>query len=69
MAGRNGAEVTRTGTYKPDTMEVTDDIKTFAGATGVDRKGKVGRVAPLDFDAVLIADGGTKLRMVASLLA
>ena len=69
VAGRNGAEVTRTGTYKPDTMEVTDDIKTFAGATGVDRKGKVGRVAPLDFDAVLIADGGTKLRMVASLLA
>jgi ABC-type branched-subunit amino acid transport system substrate-binding protein len=69
VASRNGAEVTRTGTYKPDTMEVTDDIKTFAGATGVDRKGRVGRVAPLDFDAVLIADGGTKLRMVASLLA
>jgi len=69
VAGKNGAEVTRTGTYKPDTMEVTDDIKSFAGATGVDRKGKVGRVSPLDFDAVLIADGGTKLRMVASLLA
>lgn len=69
VAGKHGAEVTRTGTYKPDTMEVTDDIKSFAGATGVDRKGKVGRVAPLDFDAVLIADGGTKLRMVASLLA
>ena len=69
VAGKNGAEVTRTGTYKPDTMEVTDDIKAFSGATGVDRKGKVGRVAPLDFDAVLIADGGTKLRMVASLLA
>jgi ABC-type branched-subunit amino acid transport system substrate-binding protein len=69
VASKNGAEVTRTGTYKPDTMEVTDDIKSFAGATGVDRKGKVGRVAPLDFDAVLIADGGTKLRMVASLLA
>ena len=69
VAGKNGAEVTRTGTYKPDTMEVTDDIKSFAGATGVDRKGKVGRVGPLDFDAVLIADGGTKLRMVASLLA
>ncbi|MGH7005365.1 MAG: penicillin-binding protein activator, partial [Alphaproteobacteria bacterium] len=69
VASRTGAEVTRTGTYKPDTMEVTDDIKAFSGATGVDRKGKVGRVAPLDFDAVLIADGGTKLRMVASLLA
>jgi ABC-type branched-subunit amino acid transport system substrate-binding protein len=69
VAGRNGAEVTRTGTYKPDTMEVTDDVKSFSGATGVDRKGKVGRAAPLDFDAVLIADGGTKLRMVASLLA
>jgi ABC-type branched-subunit amino acid transport system substrate-binding protein len=69
VASKNGAEVTRTGTYKPDTMEVTDDIKSFAGATGVDRKGRVGRVAPLDFDAVLIADGGTKLRMVASLLA
>ncbi len=69
VAGKNGAEVTRTGTYKPDTMEVTDDIKSFAGATGVDRKGRVGRSAPLDFDAVLIADGGTKLRMVASLLA
>jgi len=69
VAGKNGAEVTRTGTYKPDTMEVTDDIKAFAGATGVDRKGRVGRSAPLDFDAVLIADGGTKLRMVASLLA
>ncbi len=69
VASRNGAEVTRTGTYKPDTMEVTDEVKSFAGATGVDKKGKVGRVAPLDFDAVLIADGGTKLRMVASLLA
>ena len=69
VATKHGAEVTRTGTYKPDTMEVTDDIKSFAGATGVDRKGRVGRVAPLDFDAVLIADGGTKLRMVASLLA
>ncbi len=69
IASKNGAEVTRTGTYKPDTMEVTDDIKSFAGATGVDRKGKVGRATPLDFDAVLIADGGTKLRMVASLLA
>jgi len=69
VATKNGAEVTRTGTYKPDTMEVTDEIKSFAGATGVDRKGKVGRLAPLDFDAVLIADGGTKLRMVASLLA
>ncbi len=69
VAGKNGVEVTRTGTYKPDTMEVTDDIKSFAGATGVDRKGRVGRVAPLDFDAVMIADGGTKLRMVASLLA
>jgi len=68
-ARKNGAEVTRTGTYKPDTMEVTDDIKGFSGATGVDRKGKVGRSAPLDFDAVMIADGGTKLRMVASLLA
>ena len=69
VASKNGAEVTRTGTYKPDTMEVTDDIKSFAGATGVDRKGRVGRSAPLDFDAVMIADGGTKLRMVASLLA
>jgi branched-chain amino acid transport system substrate-binding protein len=69
VASKNGAEITRTGTYKPDTMEVTDDIKAFAGATGVDRKGRVGRAAPLDFDAVLIADGGTKLRMVASLLA
>jgi ABC-type branched-subunit amino acid transport system substrate-binding protein len=69
VASRNGAEVTRAGTYNPDSMEVTDDIKAFSGATGVDRKGKVGRVAPLDFDAVLIADGGTKLRMVASLLA
>ncbi len=69
VASKYGAEVTRTGTYKPDTMEVTDDIKAFTGAIGVDRKGRVGRVAPLDFDAVLIADGGTKLRMVASLLA
>jgi ABC-type branched-subunit amino acid transport system substrate-binding protein len=69
VAAKNGAEVTRTGTYKADTMEVTDDIKSFAGATGVDRRGKVARTAPLDFDAVLIADGGTKLRMVASLLA
>ncbi|MCW5770729.1 MAG: penicillin-binding protein activator [Rhodospirillaceae bacterium] len=68
-ARKVGAEVTRTGTYKPDTMEVTDDIKAFSGATGVDRKGRVGRMAPLDFDAVMIADGGTKLRMVASLLA
>lgn len=68
-AAKNGAEVTRTGTYKPDTMEVTDDIKAFSGAIGVDRRGRVGRGAPLDFDAVMIADGGTKLRMVASLLA
>jgi ABC-type branched-subunit amino acid transport system substrate-binding protein len=68
-ASKHGAEVTRTGTYKPDTMEVTDDVKAFSGATGVDRKGRVGRVSALDFDAVLIADGGTKLRMVASLLA
>lgn len=68
-AAKNQAEVTRTGTYKPDTMEVTEDVKSFSGATGVDRKGKVSREAPLDFDAVLIADGGTKLRMVASLLA
>jgi len=68
-ASKHGAEVTRTGTYKPDTMEVTDDIKAFSGATGVDRKGRVGRATALDFDAVLVADGGTKLRMVASLLA
>jgi ABC-type branched-subunit amino acid transport system substrate-binding protein len=68
-AQRNGAAVTRTGTYSPETMEVTDAIKSFSGATGVDRKGKVFRSAPLDFDAVMIADGGTKLRMVASLLA
>jgi len=68
-ARKNGAEVTRTGTYKPDTMEVTDDVKGFSGATGVDRKGRVGRASALDFDAVMIADGGTKLRMVASLLA
>ena len=68
-ARKNGAEVTRTGTYRPDTMEVTDQIKAFSGATGVDRKGRVGRTGPLDFDAVMIADGGTKLRMVASLLA
>jgi ABC-type branched-subunit amino acid transport system substrate-binding protein len=69
VAPKHGAAVTRVGYYKPDTMEVTDDIKTFSGATGVDRRGRVGRAAPLDFDAVLIPEGGTKLRMVASLLA
>jgi len=26
VAAKNGAEVTRTGTYKPDTMEVTDEV-------------------------------------------
>ncbi len=69
IAPKHGATVTRVGYYKPDSMEVTDDIKAFSGATGVDRKGRVGRSAALDFDAVLIPEGGTKLRMVASLLA
>ena len=38
VAGVSDVDVqtlTRTGTYKPDTMEVTDDIKSFAGATPI----------------------------------
>ncbi len=68
-AARSNATVTRTGFYKPDSMEVTDEVKAFSGAIGVDRRGRVGRAEGLDFDAVLIPEGGTKLRMVSSLLA
>ncbi len=69
LAPRHNLSIARVGHYKADTMEVADEIKAFSGATTIDRKGKVSHSAPLDFDAVLIPDGGTKLRMVASLLA
>jgi ABC-type branched-subunit amino acid transport system substrate-binding protein len=69
VAPRYNATVVKTGFYNAESMEVTDDVKAFSGAAGVDKKGNVARVEPVNFDAVLIPDGGTKLRMVASLLA
>lgn len=59
---RNAAEkakvsITRVGFYDPASMDITKDVKAFA------------RSGPRDFDAILIPEGGQKLRLVASTLA
>jgi ABC-type branched-subunit amino acid transport system substrate-binding protein len=69
IAPQFNAEITRVGRYGTDPKKLSDEVRAFAGVTGVGRKGKVSRSNPLDFDAVLIPDGGQRLRLVSSLLA
>ncbi len=68
-AERHNMTVTRTGTYPSDSTDVSKEVQAFAGVSAVVRKGRVVRSQPIDFDAVLIAEGGQKLRLVASLLS
>jgi branched-chain amino acid transport system substrate-binding protein len=68
IATKHNVSITRTGTYNANSMDVGKDIQAFADVVEVNRKGKAIRRSPIDFDAVLIADGGAKLRLIASLL-
>jgi len=68
-ATKANVTVTRVGFYDAASTDISKEVQGFAGVLAVGRKGKVARSAPLDFDAVLIPEGGQKLRLVASLLA
>lgn len=68
-AARHNMTVTRTGTYASGTTDVSKSVQAFAGVSAVARKGRVVRSQPIDFDAVLVPEGGQKLRLVASLLS
>jgi branched-chain amino acid transport system substrate-binding protein len=69
VAQKYNAEITRVGRYGTDPKKLSDEVRAFAGVTGVGRKGQVARSNPLDFDAILIPDGGQRLRLISSLLA
>ena len=69
VAEKYNATITRVGRYGTDPKELSGEVRTFAGVTAVGRKGAVARSNPLDFDAILIPDGGQRLRLVSSLLA
>ena len=69
VAQKYNAEITRVGRYGTDPKKLSDEVRAFAGVAGVDRKGKVARSNALDFDAILIPDGGQRLRLISSLLA
>lgn len=68
-AERHNMTITRTGSYAADSTDISKSVQAFAGVSAVVRKGRVVRSQPIDFDAVLIPEGGQKLRLVASLLA
>ncbi len=69
VAQQYNAEIVRVGRYGTDPKKLSDEVRAFAGVTGVGRKGQVSRSNPLDFDAILIPDGGQRLRLISSLLA
>lgn len=68
-AERHNMTIARTGTYPSDSTDVSKEVQAFAGVSAVVRKGRVVRSQPIDFDAVLIPEGGQKLRLVGSLLS
>jgi ABC-type branched-subunit amino acid transport system substrate-binding protein len=67
IAERYRMTVTKVGFYSATSTDINAEIQRFSGATGVDRRGRVARGA-LEFDAVLVPERGTKLRLVASIL-
>ncbi|CDL00497.1 putative ABC-type branched-chain amino acid transport systems, periplasmic component [Magnetospirillum gryphiswaldense MSR-1 v2] len=66
-----GGQVAKVEFYDPQAKDVSNTIKRFtesdARTRGRDRK-EVGAIPPPPFDAVLIADEGTRLRTVSSLV-
>lgn len=69
VAQKYNAEIVRVGRYGNDAKKLNDEVRSFAAVTAVGRKGAVRRSEPIDFDAILIPDGGQRLRLIASFLA